>query len=185
MYVSDIDGCVAKMHGPLLKYLRERLGVYPPTNEWLDESVMPDWAVKAMTENCFNNEAFLYGLEPYEENAAFLRRCGGSERQKFLFLTSRSPGLIEVTKQWFDKHHIPYSDIISVPFDKKAEVAQEHDAKFLIDDKYEEVKEASFVGLQGYLMDRPWNRKFKCPKVMMNPRRIRNLSYISYEVNDV
>lgn len=77
-----------------------------------------------------------------------------------LYITSRSIP-IEWTKENLERNGFPCAPVYCVPWNtSKVELLKEHGVSILIDDKYQNFKEATESGIFCYLMDSPANKHY-------------------------
>lgn len=88
-----------------------------------------------------------------------------------LYITSRSINP-EWTKENLERNGFPCAPVYSVPWNtSKVDLLKEHGVTILIDDKYQNFKEATEAGVFCYLMDSPANRHYN-----VGHRRVYNLN---------
>jgi len=88
-----------------------------------------------------------------------------------LYITSRSIP-VEWTKENLERNGFPCAPVYCVPWNtSKVELLKEHNVSILIDDKYQNFKEATESGIFCYLMDSPANRHYN-----VGHRRVFNLN---------
>ena len=88
-----------------------------------------------------------------------------------LYITSRSIP-VEWTKENLERNGFPCAPVYCVPWNtSKVELLKEHEVSILIDDKYQNFKEATESGIFCYLMDSPANRHYN-----VGHRRVFNLN---------
>ena len=157
----DVDG--------VLRNLIDSLNVYweKKNEEALRFETVDGWNIERYYQGGKDVRKFLFDSTwteaiykealPYSDNCDDLDKI--PEEHRVHIITANWGKLFEYTKEWLDNHSIGYDLLIS------SNSKTECEFDILIDDKPTTIEDCWRVGKCGILMDRPWNKQYRLPRI--------------------
>lgn len=154
------------------------------------DDVVADFAgayKKKFGEAAHNYWDFTYGMsdnlkkliENEEEGKDFFVNLPVKHRPNFIphaYVSSRSIP-VEWTKEFLEKNGLPCRPVYHVPFNtSKVEVLRKIGAEFLIDDKFQNFREAQAAGITAFLMDAEHNQHHEVGYRRLKDLDIKNIA---------
>jgi len=133
----DIDGTVT-CPATIVPYLNEAFHL----NLTFDDFKEYDWLqVIDVSENEFNdwylrNEANIYMESPLASGAKEVLLEWGRDHD-LVFISARGEELLQITKDWFIRHGLPYHHIELIGTHQKVEAAKKYAVEIFLEDKYD------------------------------------------------
>jgi len=155
MIVLDIDGVVSDMFAEL-DFVLQQAG-YPP-NHWETwrgyhwDEIYPD-IDRDVLDLFLKNPLLVKNSKPFED--AWYWANHYSSQYDIMYLTARDKSLSQVTWDWFFEWDIPADFVV---FEKnKPEFLSQIQVTVYVDDYPDMVQQASDIGVNAFLMNRPYN----------------------------
>lgn len=153
----DLDGVTANSFD-YWQTIAYKEGVTDP----FDHQYNGIYKVRCSDGEIFANKLFgeyrtewLQNAKPYSEVESFIGKLDKNKHIKYWIVTSRGADTKFLSVEWLEKHGIEgYEDVIFTADKTTAP------CNCIIDDKYEHVKSYQDKARMGYLVDRPYNRKY-------------------------
>lgn len=127
----------------------------------------------------FAEQGYYKKLKPY--SWAIKTLCYIQKHYNLYIITSRHPGLRELTFNWFAKYGIYPIDIFFATQDggSKAEIVQRENIKFMVEDRQDTSYKIAREGCKVYLFGQPYNKNYiKHPLI----KRVQNWREIFSEI---
>jgi uncharacterized protein len=164
----DLDSVLTYTEDVLHKYIQEHFGFFLDWDkvDRYELEYFPGLSREdgIQLKNEIESGVVLMDVEPHEYAtcATALLKAAGFD---VYIITARPQHLEEPTRKWLKIHGIHYDKMFMSRSLKKHEFVKEFDMKAFVDDRadvLESIKsECGFLELGMYLINHPWNRKFK------------------------
>ncbi len=155
----DIDGTVTSP-ASLLPFINKAFGLNVTLEDVKQYDLNPivnvskeefaDWFMK--------NEPIIYAGSPIAEDAAEVLN-NWKNTYELCFISARGSHLLDVTKKWFDDHHLFFDKIELIGTHNKVETVKKHHVDIFFEDKHDnaiEIHEECKIPV--LLFDTPYNR---------------------------
>lgn len=158
----DIDGTVT-CPDTLIPHINKRYN----TNIVLDDVVEYDFLSafphpvdrREFSEWFKKNEAFMYSVSTIAKDAQIILENWHKQYELF-YISARDTDVYEITKKWFEQHHVPFDHIDLIGNHDKLTAAKEHAVEVFFEDKHDNaVNLAEELKIPVLLFDTPYNRK--------------------------
>ncbi|OEH93728.1 hypothetical protein [Bacillus solimangrovi] len=127
------------------------------------------------------NEHYIYSHSPLAEGALQVLH-EWEHTHEFFFISARGDYLLDITKDWFNRHHINFDHIELIGQHDKIAATKQHNVEIFFEDKHDNAVDISEAcNIPVILFDTPYNRS-PIPK---NVIRVSNWGEAKYRVNQL
>ncbi|MGF2060278.1 5' nucleotidase, NT5C type [Mammaliicoccus sciuri] len=106
-----------------------------------------------------NNESHIYQHSPVAEGAKDILTQLKDDYELY-YISARHHYLEDITKEWFQSHHIPFDQITLTGSHNKLEVTKEQNIDIFFEDKLDNAEDINhYLNIPVFLFDTPYNQK--------------------------
>jgi uncharacterized protein len=133
----DIDGTVT-CPSSMVPYLNEAFNLNISLNDIKQYDLMPlvPTSEKEFSEWFTNNEPTIYSNSPLAKGAKDIL-SNWSLKHELFFISARRNHLLDITKNWFNKHQIDYDHVELIGSHDKIAAAKKFDVDIFFEDKHD------------------------------------------------
>lgn len=154
----DIDGTLADNLQAFVEVFNERTGKNLTKDDIYDFDLSLVYGLPAeeVDQVFLDHAERVFGEVPVMKGARKALEMLNAAGIELYLVTARHPMVRELTKEWVEKHRLPYDKIVFEP--NKGEACRRYGLKAFVDDNFDNAVGVVKVGSHSVLVDAPYNR---------------------------